>query len=106
MDEFITIARVGEITAGRARAFPLEDRLIAVFFDGKSYHAIDDFCPHMGASLADGEVLDGVVTCPWHSWRFRIDDGTWCDNPRIRTDAYDVRTEGESIQVRLRPQTL
>ena len=30
-------------------------------------------CPHMGASLADGRVVDGCLRCPFHHWRF---DGT------------------------------
>jgi aminopyrrolnitrin oxygenase len=28
------------------------------------------FCPHMGASLALGRVVDGLLTCPFHSWGF------------------------------------
>lgn len=102
MTEFVTVARVGDIPPGEGRAFPIEDRMVAVFFDGQRYDALNDFCPHMGASLAEGEVRDGIVTCPWHAWRFRVSDGTWCDNPRIGTDAYDVRVEGNAIQVRLR----
>jgi phenylpropionate dioxygenase-like ring-hydroxylating dioxygenase large terminal subunit len=27
-------------------------------------------CPHMGASLADGKVVDGCLRCPFHDWRF------------------------------------
>ncbi|MBB5155618.1 Rieske 2Fe-2S domain-containing protein [Saccharopolyspora phatthalungensis] len=28
------------------------------------------FCPHMGASLALGEVVDGMLRCPFHKWGF------------------------------------
>jgi len=27
-------------------------------------------CPHMGASLADGRIIDGTLRCPFHQWRF------------------------------------
>jgi nitrite reductase/ring-hydroxylating ferredoxin subunit len=27
-------------------------------------------CPHMGASLAGGRVVDGFLQCPFHCWRF------------------------------------
>ena len=47
-------------------------------------------CPHMGASLAGGFVEDGIVTCPWHYWRFRLADGAWADNPRIKIGCYPV----------------
>jgi nitrite reductase (NADH) small subunit/3-phenylpropionate/trans-cinnamate dioxygenase ferredoxin subunit len=55
----------------------------------------------MGASLAAG-YLDGcVVACPWHAWRFDIRDGSWCDNPRVKIDAYRLKVEAEEIWVEL-----
>jgi nitrite reductase (NADH) small subunit/3-phenylpropionate/trans-cinnamate dioxygenase ferredoxin subunit len=101
MSEFVTVAKVGAIPEGTGAAFPVGEKLVAVFNLGEGkYHAINDLCPHMGASLADGFVEGDVVTCPWHAWRFRVTDGTWCDNPRIKTDVFEVRVEGDEIQVR------
>jgi len=74
---------------------------VAVFFDGEQYHAIDDLCPHMGASLGSGPLVDGVVTCPWHSWRFRLCDGAWCDNQSLKVDVFDVRVDDDVISVRV-----
>ncbi|MFM8704477.1 MAG: Rieske (2Fe-2S) protein, partial [Planctomycetia bacterium] len=65
--------------------------------------AIDDLCPHMGASLGTGPLRDGVVTCPWHAWRFRLCDGAWCDNPKLKVDVFEVRVVGEAIEVRVPP---
>ena len=48
----------------------------------------------MGASLSGGYVENGVVTCPWHAWRFRLADGAWADNPRIKIGCYPVRVAG------------
>ncbi len=105
MPEFVTVAKVGSIPEGSGEAFPVGDSMVAVFNLGNGeYRAINDLCPHMGASLAAGAVEDGVVTCPWHAWRFRVCDGTWCDNPRIKTDAFDVRVVGDEIQVSRDPR--
>ena len=99
MTTFKTVARVGEIPAGEGRAFELDGNMIAVFLiDGES-QAIDDFCPHMGASLAAGAVEAGLVICPWHAWCFKLDDGTWVDNPKIKVDVYEVLVEGDEIKV-------
>lgn len=101
MSEFVTVAKVGEIPAGTGIAYPVGDHLVAVFNLGdEGYFAINDLCPHMGASLAVGHVEKGVVTCPWHAWRFRVCDGTWCDNPRIKTQAFEVRVVDDEIQVK------
>ena len=101
MDDFIAVAKVGDIPSGEGRAFAVNGRMVAVFNEDGTFSAIDDFCPHMGASLAGGWLEKGTVTCPWHAWRFCIRDGTWCDNPRIKIDAFEVKVEGEDILVRV-----
>jgi nitrite reductase (NADH) small subunit/3-phenylpropionate/trans-cinnamate dioxygenase ferredoxin subunit len=99
--DFKTVAKIGAITPGTGRAFIVDQQVIAVFNDNGTYRAIDDFCPHMGASLAAGHVEESVVTCPWHAWRFDTRDGTWCDNRRLRVNAYEVRVVGDEIQVKV-----
>jgi nitrite reductase (NADH) small subunit/3-phenylpropionate/trans-cinnamate dioxygenase ferredoxin subunit len=101
MSDFTTVAKVGDIPEGTGQAFPVAGRMVAVFNDGGKFFAIDDFCPHMGASLAGGHLDGGVVTCPWHAWRFSVCDGTWRDNPKLKIDAFEVRVEGDDVQVRV-----
>ncbi|MEI8070889.1 MAG: Rieske (2Fe-2S) protein [Planctomycetota bacterium] len=100
---FTSVARVGDIPSGEGRTFSVSDRLVAVFFDGTSYSAIDDLCPHMGASLGSGPLVDGTVTCPWHAWRFRLCDGAWCDNTKLKVDIFEVRVVADAITVRVPP---
>ena len=101
VDDFVTVAKVGAIAEGLGATFTVGDRLVAVFLSGGKYHAIDDLCPHMGASLASGYVEDGGVTCPWHAWRFCVKTGIWLDNPsaKTRTEKFEVRVTGQEIQV-------
>jgi nitrite reductase (NADH) small subunit/3-phenylpropionate/trans-cinnamate dioxygenase ferredoxin subunit len=100
---FVTIAKVGAIPEGEGRSFQVGERLVAVFLQGGKYFAIDDLCPHMGASLGAGYLdEEGIVTCPWHAWRFCVRDGKWADNPRLGVDTFDVRVERDEIQVRPR----
>jgi nitrite reductase (NADH) small subunit/3-phenylpropionate/trans-cinnamate dioxygenase ferredoxin subunit len=96
---FRTVARVGEVNEGSGIPVEVGDRMVALFLDGGRYFAIDDACPHQGAPLCDGLVMDGTVTCTWHGWRFALDDGRWLDSPRIRVGAYPVRVVGDEIQV-------
>ncbi len=97
--EFVTVARLGDIPVGEGRAFEYKNQVVAVFNEGGQYRAIDDMCPHMGASLASGHLEDCIVVCPWHGWSFDTRDGAWCDNRRIKIDVYEVRIVGDEIQV-------
>ncbi|HAA71693.1 MAG: nitrite reductase [Planctomycetaceae bacterium] len=99
MSEFTTVAKTADIPQGTGSAFPVNGRMVAVFNEEGQFFAIDDICPHMGASLAAGHVENGSVSCPWHAWRFCIRDGTWCDNPKIGVDRFDLRVVEDEIQV-------
>jgi nitrite reductase (NADH) small subunit/3-phenylpropionate/trans-cinnamate dioxygenase ferredoxin subunit len=101
--EFVSVAKQGDIPAGEGRAFEVGKKVIAVFLIDGQYYAIDDMCPHMGASLATGWVENHVVHCPWHGWRFDTRDGTWCDNRRVKIDTFPVRVVNHEIQVGTRP---
>jgi len=105
MKEFQTVANSGDIPDGQGRCFPVNGTMVGVFLEDGKYFAINDFCPHMGASLSDGHVEEGNVMCPWHAWRFRLSDGAWMDNSRsgICTATYDVRVEDGNIQVCVPP---
>lgn len=96
-----TVAQVGEIAEGSGKAFPIGKRMVAVFLYQGSYYAIDDFCPHQGASLAEGYLGDCAVACPWHHWRFSLEDGRWMDNPKLGVDRFPVRVFEGKIQVQM-----
>ena len=101
MAKRITVAKTSDIPLNEARAFPVGDRMIAIFNDERKYHAIDDFCPHMGASLAGGWMENGTVACPWHAWRFSLADGCWLDNPKIKADVFPVFVVNDEIQIEI-----
>jgi nitrite reductase (NADH) small subunit len=101
MGDFQTVCRVGDLGEGEALTAEVDGRLIAVFRHQDQFFAIDDVCPHMGASLSGGLVENGVVTCPWHAWRFRLADGAWADYPKIKIGCYPVRVQGDEVQVQV-----
>ncbi len=98
------IAKITDIPEGESRVFEAGGRMVAVFHNDGKFQAIDDMCPHAGASLAEGWVEDGCVTCPWHAWQFRLDDGTYVQNPRMKADVFPVRIDGDDLIVTVKPR--
>jgi len=77
---------------------------IAVFrFDGK-VSAVSNVCRHQGGPLGEGRIIDGCITCPWHGFQYKPEDG--CSpapfNERIATFA----TRIEDGVVYVHPQAL
>lgn len=80
---------------------------VAVFKIGDALHAIEDSCPHGGASLCMGKLDGQHIQCRAHGLRFRVTDGrpAGCpaDAPPSRMDAktFPVRIVGDSIELQL-----
>ena len=72
---------------------------IAVFkFKGR-LSALSNVCSHQGGPVGEGKVVLGFVTCPWHGYQYRLEDG--CSPPpfKERIRKYRVRLEGSRIWV-------
>jgi len=51
-----------------------EGTALVLWRDGRGQvAALDDRCPHRGASLASGRVEAGAIECAYHGWRFAAD---------------------------------
>jgi nitrite reductase/ring-hydroxylating ferredoxin subunit len=103
MENYVEVAKIGELSEARGRTVEVKGRLIALFLLDQEPRAIDDICPHMGGSLGEGHVENGIVMCPWHAWRFRIADGVWADAPSsgTRVETYTIRVDGERVLLRV-----
>jgi nitrite reductase/ring-hydroxylating ferredoxin subunit len=75
MDELVRAAAVDDIPVSGARLFRHFDKRIALFRTEKGVFATDNRCPHEGYALVRGDLKDDVLTCEWHNWKFRLDDG-------------------------------
>lgn len=54
---------------------------IAVYRLGKEMFAVGDVCPHAGASLSEGTISEGVITCPKHGSQFDVRSGARARGP-------------------------
>ncbi|MCU0705839.1 MAG: Rieske 2Fe-2S domain-containing protein [Fimbriiglobus sp.] len=95
----ILVGKPTDIPVGESVVVSVGKRAIAVFHTPDGFFAIDDCCPHAGASLAGGHVEGGVVSCPWHAWRFRLSDGAWADNPKVKTACFPVTVSETEVRI-------
>ncbi len=76
-------------------------------------HAVRNRCPHSGAPLCLGTVVDRstgkpgryeqsgrpVLRCPWHGWEYDLETGSCVDDGRMRAAVYPVRVENGRVLV-------
>jgi NAD(P)H-dependent nitrite reductase small subunit len=101
MTEYV-VAMVDEIAPGKAIAVQAGRHTIAVFRVGDDFFALNNVCPHKGASLCEGEVLvsEKIVRCPWHHWNWQLQDGRLQSDPRQGIRTFEVAIDGEDVILR------
>lgn len=106
---FVRVAEVSEVPPGTCKAVDVRGVKVALCNVDGAFFAVQDTCPHMGASLTEGKLLAGecLISCPWHAWEFRLDTGDWTASPGAgtRLERYEVRLEGEDVLVNTQPES-
>ncbi|MDD0997360.1 MULTISPECIES: Rieske (2Fe-2S) protein [Pseudomonas] len=76
--------------AGGRALFEFEDKSLALFnVDGQLF-AIDDSCPHQGASLCGGRLEGRVIQCCAHGLRFDLRSGYLLNSTLVKVTSYPV----------------
>ena len=74
-EKLVAIATLASFQEGKPKLVKHRKvRLACVRVKG-AVHVLEDACPHEGHPLSMGLVRDGVLTCPWHNWKFAIETG-------------------------------
>ena len=98
-----------KIIAGKTAEF-LPGKLAKVSSDGKdilianvdgNYFALDDTCPHAGASLSEGKLEGCTLICGWHGAQFDCSNGKLVKFPAKINDlkSYNVVIESDDLYV-------
>lgn len=78
-DGYLFAYRAEKITEGRGRAVRVGSERVALFRHQDRIYAMSNVCRHQGGPVGEGRILDGCVTCPWHGWQYKPEDG--CSPP-------------------------
>jgi nitrite reductase/ring-hydroxylating ferredoxin subunit/DMSO/TMAO reductase YedYZ heme-binding membrane subunit len=76
---------------------------IAVFRDGTQIGALSNLCAHQNGPIGEGRIIDGCVTCPWHGYSYRLENG--CAPPPYteKLVTYRLRIARGVVEVDPRP---
>jgi nitrite reductase/ring-hydroxylating ferredoxin subunit/uncharacterized membrane protein len=100
-EDWTPVGAEGELNEGFIRRADVEGRGILLYKESGRIYAIEETCTHAGGPLSEGEVHDGVVTCPWHGSRFRLMDGAVCRGPATFSQPrLQTRIKGGQVEVR------
>lgn len=70
MNGWYALAKSSELRCGKPVRRYLFGVPVALFATAEGPAALVDRCPHRGAPLSCGKVIEGRVQCPYHGWTF------------------------------------
>ena len=74
--DLIDVGPADAIPENRAHiACPPGRERIAVFRYRGRISAVTNVCAHQRGPLGEGKIVDGCITCPWHGWQYRPENG-------------------------------
>lgn len=101
-NRLISICRAEDLPPGRGATVELAGGgELALFNVNGEFFAIENFCPHRGAPLADGDLCGQAVECARHGWRFDLRTGACLSHTGSEIEAYEVITEDGEVKIRL-----
>ena len=97
----IPVGAVDELAPGQRKLAFVDGRSIVLFNIDGTIHAIDNACPHNGASLASGQLEGCVLSCPAHGLRFDVRTGCMPGAGGLSLTTFPVRAIDGKLVVSL-----
>ncbi len=94
-----------KIKMGKISEFPpgkiIEKRILAkriavANLDGK-FIGFESECKHMKASMAKGSIVDQTITCPWHGWKYDLNNGNCLTDDKFKLKRYEVEVIDDQV---------
>jgi NAD(P)H-dependent nitrite reductase small subunit len=101
---YTAVAQCEDIPEGGGRSYKISGKSIAVFRVHDRFFAINNICPHQGASLGKGKLKGYVVSCPLHDQQFDVRSGFGPDGGGYCVVRYDVKIHEGQVWVNLQPK--
>ncbi len=90
-----------DLTRGKRAVVQVDEKSIVLCNVEDTIYAIDDNCPHSGASLASGKIEGKTIQCPAHGLRFDLMSGCMRYSTALSVKTYPVTLHDGTITITL-----
>ena len=99
---YIKAADLDELQPGQTKLVSNEGTEVVLCNVDGQYYAVDNFCPHMGAPLCEGELDGSDLWCHFHGASFDVKTGDVLTPPAYENlKCFPVRLTDEGIEIEI-----
>lgn len=95
------LATLGEVPKDDVIEVEHDGNLYAICNVGGEIRAMSGVCPHEGGPLGQGNLVQGIVVCPFHMWEFDSKTGACLIDDLMSVPVYRVKVEQSDILVEI-----
>lgn len=101
LEKWVEVATANHIPEGLILPVELEGTSLILWRSGDEIKCYHNSCTHLAYPLDMGKVNDGIITCPFHRFQYRLETGECLTVPELPLEAYPVKIEENRLFVRL-----
>ncbi len=103
-DEFVEVCKVSDLTENIPLGATVgEDRVAVILYEGDKISCVSGVCQHQNGPLAEGQFKYGCLTCPWHGYQYRPNDGASPDPFTEKIPTFDIKIADGRVLVKRKP---
>lgn len=103
LDGFYQVCAVDEIDDQCATTVFINDQNIAIFKYDDKISAVHNVCKHQMGPIGEGQIIDGCITCPWHGYQYKPENGQSPPPFKEKLSTYQVKVKNDQVWVDPRP---
>lgn len=101
MSRYVRVAALSQVPVGGRWLVFVDGKGIVLFNLAGEVYALEDSCPHQGASLFSGKLEGPVVQCRAHGMRFDVRTGQMANGAGLCVKSYPVAIADGEIRLEL-----
>jgi 3-phenylpropionate/trans-cinnamate dioxygenase ferredoxin component len=99
MSRWIAAGPADELAPGQRKLVFVDGRSIVLFNIDGALCAVENACPHNGASLAGGRLEGRLLSCPAHGLRFDVATGCMPGKGGLRVATFPLRNVAGTLEL-------
>jgi nitrite reductase/ring-hydroxylating ferredoxin subunit/Fe-S cluster biogenesis protein NfuA len=98
---WVAAGLLSEIPEGSVRSIIIGGEKVLLSRAGASVTCFQNACAHLGFPIHDGEIENGIITCPHHGFQYDLSSGECLTAPEVQLQSHAVRVIGPRVEVRI-----
>ncbi|MEZ5829688.1 MAG: NifU family protein [Dongiaceae bacterium] len=98
---WVFAARLDDLPEGEPVQMSVQGQDLILWRSGAVVSCFQNACAHLGMPIDAGEVVDSIITCPYHGFQYDLRSGECLTAPEVRLQPHAVRLIGSRVEIQL-----